>query len=49
MFCMVFLIGTVSAAFEIDNVLTYENNDLKVIIENNFGLPLIGSDLVKIF
>ena len=33
--CMVFLIGTVSA-FEWDNGLRYENDDLKVTIENGY-------------
>ena len=41
---VLFLIGTVSA-FEIDNKLTYSNEDLKVTFENLWGLPLIGSEL----
>ena len=43
-FCMLFLIVNVSA-FEWDNSLRYENNDMKVTIENIWGLPLFGSDL----
>ena len=43
-FFSVFLVGTVSA-FEFDNSLRYENNDMKVTIENVWGLPLFGSDL----
>lgn len=43
-FLMIFLVGSVSA-FEFDNTLRYENNDMKVTIENGFGLPLFGSDL----
>ncbi|KKN65948.1 hypothetical protein LCGC14_0476510 [marine sediment metagenome] len=35
-FCMVFLVGTVSA-FEFDNKLTYSNEDLKVDFINLFG------------
>ena len=43
-FFSIFLIGNVSA-FEFDNSLRYENNDMKVTIENVWGLPLFGSDL----
>ena len=43
-FCMVLLVGNVSA-FEFDNTLRYENNDMKVTLENAFGLPLFGSEL----
>ncbi len=35
--CMVLLIGTISA-FEFDNRLTYSNNDLKISLDNWFGL-----------
>ena len=41
---MVLLVGSVSA-FEFDNSLRYENDDMKVTIENVWGLPLFGSDL----
>ncbi len=44
MFVFVFLVGTISA-FEIDNTLRYENEDMKVTIENFWGLPFFGSDL----
>ncbi len=44
MFCMVLLVGTVSA-FDFDNSIRYEKNDMKVTIENAFGLPFFGSDL----
>lgn len=44
MFCVVLLLGTVSA-LGFDNKLTYSNNDLKVRFENAFGLPFIGSEL----
>ena len=40
----ILLVGTVSA-FEFDNTLKYEKNDLKVTIKNAFGLPLIGNDI----
>lgn len=40
----VFMISLASA-FEFDNTLRYENNDMKVTIENAFGLPFFGSDL----
>ena len=42
--CMVLLIGSVSA-INWDNSLRYENNDMKVTLENIWGLPLVGSDL----
>ena len=38
----IFLISFTSA-LTFDNVMTYSNNDLKVTIENAFGLPIIGS------
>jgi len=38
------LTGSVSA-LDFDNVLAYEDNDMKVIFENAFGLPLFGSEL----
>ncbi len=41
----VFMISFASAAWEWDNSLRYENNDMKVTIENAFGLPFFGSDL----
>lgn len=44
MFCIILLVGSVSS-FEFDNSLRYEDNDLKVTIENIWGLPLFGSDL----
>lgn len=40
----VFIISFTSA-FEFDNTLRYEESDLKVTIENAFGLPLFGSDI----
>lgn len=39
--CMILLVGSISA-FEFDNRLKYSNNDMKVTIENAFGL---GEDL----
>ena len=39
MFCMVFLVGTVSA-FEFDNSLEYDKEDLRVTIKNNNFLEL---------
>ena len=38
MFVMIFLVGTVSAVMEWDNVLDYENDDMTVIITNWLGL-----------
>ena len=44
MFCMIILVGTVSA-FDFDNSLRYEKQDMKVTFENVWGLPFFGSDL----
>lgn len=41
-FFSMFFIGTVSAVMEWDNVLSYEENDLKVVINNFFNLPILG-------
>jgi len=40
----IILLGSVSA-FEFDNVIRYEKDDMKVNFENAFGLPLIGSHI----
>ena len=46
---LILLIGmfiiSFSNAFEFDNTLRYEKDDMKVTIENAFGLPFFGSDL----
>ena len=47
MFFSMLLIGNISA-FEFDNTLRYENEDMKVTIENFWGLPFFGSDLGSI-
>lgn len=51
-FCMILLVGTISATMEWDNVLHYEQKDGIInkvaVIENAFGLPLIGSTIAKI-
>ena len=44
LFCMFLLVGTVSA-FEFDNVLNYEESDMKVTFINAFNIPLFRSDL----
>ncbi len=44
MFCMILLVGNVSA-IDWDNSLRYEENDMKVTIENFWGLPFFGSDI----
>ncbi len=41
MFCMILLVGT-ATAWEFDNKITYENNDMKVTFINAFGL---GKDI----
>lgn len=40
----IFLISMVSA-FEFDNTVTYDNQDLRATIHNAFNLPLFGSDI----
>ena len=42
---MCILLLTLVSGFEFDNTLTYENNDMKVLFENAYGWPLIGSEL----
>jgi len=42
----ILLVGTVSA-WDWDNSITYEKKDMTAIIENRFGLPLIGDVLGK--
>lgn len=47
-FIMVFLIGIVSAEFTFDNVVNYENNDLKANVVNFFGFgDKIGSAILE--
>lgn len=47
MFCMILLVGTITA-LEFDNKLTYTDDNKKVLIENLFGLPLIGTEIAEI-
>jgi len=44
-FFSVFFIGTASAVMEWDNVLSYEENDLKVVVYNFFNLPIFGEKI----
>lgn len=48
MFCMFFLVATVSA-FQFDNVKSIDNvNPYKITVHNAFNLPLIGNDLATV-
>ncbi len=47
LFFVVLLVGTITAA-EWDNVKSYNEDTKTVTIENAFGLPLIGYDIVTI-
>ncbi len=46
---LLFIVGmffiSLATSFEFDNTLRYEKDDMKVTIENAFGLPFFGSDL----
>ncbi len=44
--CMMVVLSTgLTSAMEIDNWVSYDNNDMKVVIENAFGLPFFGSEI----